>query len=210
MDYHSKHWALGNGSVWGHYRDYDMEERMNIYEKLMEARMLLQEKGIKQGGENKFAGYKYYELEDFVPAIHAICKQVRIIPMVTFPSNAVMTITDLDKTDDKIIFESPMSTASLKGCHEVQNLGAVETYLRRYLYQTAFEIMESDFVENSTKNPAQQKDKFDRTKELADYEIRISASDLTEEQKKITLAGLPTYTEKILKNLDEKLKKRGF
>lgn len=183
---------------------------MNIYEKLMEARMLLQEKGIKQGGENKFAGYKYYELEDFVPAIHAICKQVRIIPMVTFPSNAVMTITDLDKTDDKIIFESPMSTASLKGCHEVQNLGAVETYLRRYLYQTAFEIVEDDSVEKSTKNPAQQKDKFDRMKELADYEIRIMASDLTDEQKKATLAGLPTYTEKILKNLDEKLKKRGF
>ena len=154
MDYHSKHRALGNGSVWSRYRNRDMEERMNIYEKLMEARMLLQEKGIKQGGENKFAGYKYYELEDFVPAIHAICKQVRIIPMVTFPSNAVMTITDLDKTDDKIIFESPMSTASLKGCYEVQNLGAVETYLRRYLYQTAFEIMQSDFVENSTKNPA--------------------------------------------------------
>ncbi len=183
---------------------------MNIYEKLMEARLLLQKKGIKQGGENKYAGYRYYELADFVPAIHEICKQVRIIPMVTFPSNAVMTITDLDKTDDKIIFESPMSTASLKGCHEVQNLGAVETYLRRYLYQTAFEIMESDFVESSTKNPSQEKDKFDRAKELADFETRINASDLTDEQKKATLAGLPTYTEKILKNLDEKLKKRGF
>jgi len=33
---------------------------------------------------------------------------------------------------------------------------------------------------------------------------------LTDDQKKATLAGLPTYTEKILKNLDEKLKKRGF
>ena len=183
---------------------------MNIYEKLMEARMLLQEKGIKQGGENKFAGYKYYELEDFVPAIHAICKQVRIIPMVTFPSNAVMTITDLDKTDDKIIFESPMSTASLKGCHEVQNLGAVETYLRRYLYQTAFEIMESDFVENSTKNPAQKKDKFDKAADLAEFEARVNNSDWDAEKKRLTILGLPKYSDKILKDLDEKLSKDGF
>jgi len=201
---------LGNGSVWSHNGNYRMEERMNIYEKLMEARMLLQEKGIKQGGENKFAGYKYYELEDFVPAIHAICKQVRIIPMVTFPSNAVMTITDLDKTDDKIIFESPMSTASLKGCHEVQNLGAVETYLRRYLYQTAFEIMESDFVENSTKNPAQQKDKFDKAADLAEFEARVNNSDWDAEKKRLTILGLPKYSDKILKDLDEKLSKAGF
>ncbi len=183
---------------------------MNIYEKLLEARIMLKKQGIKEGGMNDFAKYSYFELADFVPIITDICKEVRILPAVSFPSNAVMTIIDLDKTDDKIIFESPMSTASLKGCHEVQNLGAVETYLRRYLYQTAFEIVEDDSVEKSTKNPAQQKDKFDRMKELADYEIRISASDLTDEQKKTTLAGLPTYTEKILKNLDEKLKKRGF
>ena len=38
-----------------------------------------------------------------------------------------------------------MSTASpWKGCHEVQNLGAVQTYLKRYLYQNCFEIVEAD------------------------------------------------------------------
>ena len=91
--------------------------------------ILLQVKGIKRGGENKFAGYKYYELEDFVPIIHDICKSVRIIPMVTFPSNAVLTIVDLEKPEDTIIFSSPMSTASLKGCHEVQNLGRFKLIL---------------------------------------------------------------------------------
>jgi len=183
---------------------------MNVYEKLLQARILLKKQGIKQGGKNDFAKYTYYELADFVPAITDICAEVKIIPMVSFGEQAIMTIVDLEKPEDTIIFSSPMSTASLKGCHEVQNLGAVQTYLRRYLYQTAFEIVESDFVENSTKNPAQKPDKFDRAKELYDYEIRISASDLTDEQKRITLEGLPTYTEKVLKNLDERLKKRGF
>jgi hypothetical protein len=42
-----------------------------------------------------------------------------------------------------------MSEASLKGCHPVQNLGAVETYVRRYLWVTALEIVEHDGLDSS-------------------------------------------------------------
>ena len=45
------------------------------------------------------------------------------------------------------MFTSPMSSASLKGCHDVQNLGAVQTYLRRYLWTNAFEIVEHDALD---------------------------------------------------------------
>lgn len=183
---------------------------MNVYEKLLTARIMLKNKGIKQGGKNDFAKYTYYELADFVPAITDICAEVKIIPMVSFGEQAIMTIVDLEKPEDTIIFSSPMSTASLKGCHEVQNLGAVQTYLRRYLYQTAFEIVESDFVENSTKNPAQEKDKFDKASELAEFELRVNNSDWDNEKKRLTILGLPKYSDKILKDLDAKLAKGGF
>jgi hypothetical protein len=43
-----------------------------------------------------------------------------------------------------------MGSASLKGCHEVQNIGAVETYQRRYLYTTAMAIVESDALDATT------------------------------------------------------------
>jgi hypothetical protein len=43
-----------------------------------------------------------------------------------------------------------MSSAALKGCHDVQNLGAVQTYLRRYLWVNAFEIVEHDALEPLT------------------------------------------------------------
>jgi hypothetical protein len=43
-----------------------------------------------------------------------------------------------------------MSRAELKGCHEVQNLGAVQTYLRRYLWTTAMEIVEHDALDATT------------------------------------------------------------
>ena len=43
-----------------------------------------------------------------------------------------------------------MSEAALKGCHAVQNLGAVQTYLRRYLWTTALEIVEHDAIDATT------------------------------------------------------------
>jgi hypothetical protein len=43
-----------------------------------------------------------------------------------------------------------MSSAALKGCHDVQNLGAVQTYLRRYLWTNAFEIVEHDAIDAKT------------------------------------------------------------
>ena len=69
--------------------------------------------------------------------------------MKFFPISLLKNLED----NGKITFTSPMSTASLKGCHEVQNLGAVETYIKRYLYQNCFEIVESDVLDE-TMNPA--------------------------------------------------------
>jgi hypothetical protein len=51
-----------------------------------------------------------------------------------------------------------MSSAALKGCHEVQNLGAVQTYLRRYLWVAALEIVEHDALDSS--KPLSDEPKF--------------------------------------------------
>jgi hypothetical protein len=64
---------------------------------------------------------------------------------------AYLTIYDTDGGDSNFVtFTSPMSSAALKGCHDVQNLGAVQTYLRRYLWTNAFEIVEHDALDATT------------------------------------------------------------
>jgi hypothetical protein len=62
---------------------------------------------------------------------------------------AYLTIHDTDG-EGYVTFTSPMSSAALKGCHDVQNLGAVQTYLRRYLWTNAFEIVEHDALDATT------------------------------------------------------------
>jgi hypothetical protein len=123
---------------------------MNIWEKVQQVRVALQEKNIKKSGKNEFCRYGYFELPDFLPETQMLCLEYKMFPQVSFSQDlATLTITDIDKPEDKIIFTSPMSTAALKGCHEVQNLGAVETYLRRYLYMAALELTESDTLDGS-------------------------------------------------------------
>jgi hypothetical protein len=125
---------------------------MNVYEKLVQARIAFQDLGVKMGGKNDYAGYNYYELSDILPAINRIAYELKFICEVSFADIATLTFRDTEKPGEYITFTSPMSTASLKGCHEVQNLGAVETYIKRYLYQNAFEIVEADAL-NKTHNP---------------------------------------------------------
>ena len=50
-----------------------------------------------------------------------------------------------------------MSTAELKGCHAIQNLGAVETYVRRYLYFAAYEIVEAEALDRTQNKPDEEK-----------------------------------------------------
>ena len=126
---------------------------MTVYEKLNDARLAFQKKNVKKSGQNKFAGYSYYELSDILPVINEIAKELKFSCVVTFGTEiAQLEFIDAEKPQDKICFLSPMSKASLKGCHEVQNLGAVETYIKRYLYQNCFEIVENDVLD-STMNP---------------------------------------------------------
>jgi hypothetical protein len=123
---------------------------MTVYKKLQEARILLQNTKLNKSGKNKFAGYEYFELGDFLPQIQNICKNVGLCGMVSFTAtDSYLTIHETEG-DGFVTFTSPMSSAALKGCHDVQNLGAVQTYLRRYLWTNAFEIVEHDALDATT------------------------------------------------------------
>lgn len=124
---------------------------MNVFQKLNEARERFHQSKLNKSGHNKFAGYKYFELSDFVVPAIQIFKEVGLTSVIRFGKDmAEMVIVNNEKTDEMIVITSPMSTAALKGCHEVQNLGAVQTYIRRYLWVAALEIVEHDALDATT------------------------------------------------------------
>lgn len=123
---------------------------MKVYKKLIDARIKLQGTELTKSGHNKFAGYKYFELGDFLPAVQSIFNDVGLVDAISFTEDlATMVVYDVED-GSSITFTSPMGSANLKGCHEVQNIGAVESYQRRYLYVTACAITENDILDATT------------------------------------------------------------
>ena len=122
---------------------------MSVHKKLQEARVKLQSMKLTKSGNNKFAGYDYFELGDFIPQVNTIFNELGLCGMISYSADlATLTITDSDS--GYITFTCPMAMASLKGCHEIQNLGASMTYIRRYLWVNALEIVEHDALDATT------------------------------------------------------------
>jgi hypothetical protein len=129
---------------------------MNVYKKLQIARLSLQEKKLVKSGKNKFAGYEYFELQDFLPTVQTIFSDCGLCAVFRCgTSDATLTVYNTDNPEEYVLFTAPMAAAELKGCHPVQNLGASISYLRRYLYVNALEIVEHDELDATTgKEPA--------------------------------------------------------
>jgi hypothetical protein len=186
---------------------------MNIFEKLQTARVRLAATELKKSG--KYSGYKYFELSDFLPETQRLFNELKLCGVVTFDrENARLQIFDSEKPDLTITFTSPMAEANLKGNHPIQNMGAVQTYQRRYLYMAALEITEPDAVDGRheeetkttpqvTKPTAKIQMTTDAWSKLVDrivnkgedLEMKIRATYiLTPEQDEFLLTNKPTQS----------------
>lgn len=120
-----------------------------VHKKLMQARVELQSMPLKKSGHNKFAGYNYFELGDFLPQVNAIFNRLGLCSVVSFDAEyASLTITDVDD-GTCIVITSPMVESNMKGASPIQSLGGCQTYQRRYLYMCATDLIESDSFDAS-------------------------------------------------------------
>ncbi len=151
----------------------DTESR-GVYAKLSLARQQFHGLELRKTGKNTFAGYSYFELGDFLIPALKVFHEAGLLAYISFDAAiASMTIVDLDNTADRIVITSPMGSAALKGCHEVQNVGAVETYQRRYLWVAALEIVEHDALDATTGKTGVVEDKSTGSDKIDDGQVGI-------------------------------------
>ena len=157
-------------------------EKLNIYQKLQKSRVELQNKKLKKNGKNTYSGYEYFELGDFLPQINEVCLNNGLAPIFHFESEkATLTVTDCDDPTSTLIFPMPIDVATLKGCSNIQNIGGTQTYARRYLYMMAFEVAESDFIENTEEDKDGPNAKIDDIKISTIYDlIKKTNTDISE------------------------------
>jgi len=122
----------------------------SIYAKLQEARKRLNDANLQKTGKNAFgAGFKYFELKDFMPAINDIFHEIGLVGITDFSgeSYAYLRIHDTQQECAPIEFSCLKAEAGLRQGTPIQNIGAQQTYVRRYLWVQAMEITEDDQVD---------------------------------------------------------------
>ena len=162
---------------------------MTVYRKLQAARHELVNSGIKKTGHNKFGGWYYYELGDFIPTVHKIFDAVGLCGVVTFGEMAMLTIYDTED-GSSVQFFSPIVYAENSKGQAIQVLGSTHTYLRRYLWLLAMEITESDQIDSqqqeekpvkiekpAAKPPKVIEGKSDGSKDDGEWFMRITAEE---------------------------------
>ena len=136
--------------------DYQLQEQHEqqqwlVYSKLQKARVLLQELPLKKSGFNSFAGFKYFELADFLPSINVIFDDLGLCSVFSIHED-VATLRIFDSEFGGVVyFRSPTAEAGASKAPPIQALGSMHTYLRRYLMLNALEITEHDAVDATIK-----------------------------------------------------------
>lgn len=128
---------------------------MTIYKKINAVRKQFHSQKLKKTGRNDYAKYDYFELGDFlIPAMN-ILDEHGLCALISFTKElATMQVIDVE-TNESFTITSPFGSAQLKGTHEIQNIGACETYQRRYLWVALLEIIEHDALDSVTGDPKQ-------------------------------------------------------
>ena len=198
----------------------------NIYQKINNIKQEFLKSNVKKSGKNKNAGFEYFELVDFMPTLVELMNKYKVYSFISFTEKeATITLINVEKAEEKVIITSPVVDfksykyekdtkgnytgnviEDLTNMNSIQKMGAIQTYIRRYLYLIAFDIVEPELFdnlsgeikENKGENKVEDKAtvsqlayidslKLDKRAICQTYKIN-SITELTKDQAKIVIS----------------------
>lgn len=186
-----------------------MVSHQKIHQKIARIQKNLMAMKLPKSGENKFANFKYYELEDILPAIFKECYNQELFLEFSFSlEEAQLKVRNWNEPGESVITSVPMPeiVPLNRGMNIMQSEGSYITYLKRYLLTNLFLIMEKDVVDAIPQNnnvsesvvasdPVQKVREYihskDSTLEITPLRINqnrmkmVKSGDLTKEESKI-------------------------
>lgn len=159
---------------------------MNIYEKMQNCRVMMQEEGIKKMGKNTFAKYDYYKLADLNSVMnralnaYRLCTQFQVTEQI-----AMLTVINMDNPSEEMFFSMPFIDAEMTKVTKIQNWGSSVSYLSRYLILEAFQIGECEVdVDSTEQSEARAGAKKDSKKEDKKVSLKEEVQQLCREKSK--------------------------
>lgn len=178
------------------------ESKLTIHGRMAKIKKELSNKKIPKSGHNKFAGFKYHELNDFIQVINELNDEHGVNDVILIDElNGVCSITlfNVDNSEDSYTIKTPFREAEMLGkggaksnVDAVQRIGSTITYNRRYLYMTAYNIQENDGVDASEPNGSNTPPKQPQVKKALTEERFNKALDALE-KKEVTVKYIEKF-----------------
>ena len=150
----------------------------NLNESIIEIRVKLQNAKLKKSGKNKFAGFDYFELADFLPKLNELMLEEKINDRFYIKDG--YAILEIQKGGEIatyqmpfVLFETPLTFKKDKNgnllkdkngeyiqvpsIQDIQYLGALNTYYKRYLYLNAYGITDGEIIDSMNNDDLQEK-----------------------------------------------------
>ena len=184
-----------------------MEEKKNLNESIISIRVKLQNAKLKKSGKNKFAGFDYFELADFLPKLNELMLEEKVNDR--FYIKDEYATLELQKGEEIntytmpfVMFETPLTFKKdnqgnfiknrdgeyiqVPSMQDIQYLGALNTYYKRYLYLNAFGITDGEVIDSMNNEELEKKDTTNYRQQLVDY-CKAKGLDMNEIAKEYKL-----------------------
>ena len=200
--------------------EYTVEQikEMNVYEKMSNARLFMQEEGIKKLGKNTFAKYDYYKLADINTVMNKALQKFRLFTQIEVQTQiAILEIINVDNTQEKVMYSMPFIEAEMKSASRIQSWGSSVSYLSRYLILEAFQIGEAEVDVDSTEESVARAEVQPNKSSLKDEvvalcrekagENRAAVNTIIKKYNNNSIAVSKIEDEEILKQIKEEVEK---
>lgn len=178
-------------------------ENKSLNESIISIRVKLQNAKLKKTGKNKFAGFDYFELADFLPKLNELMLEERMNDLFSiydggngFKSASLVLIKGNEKqeyTMPFVLFDTPVNKKynkdldeyiDVKSMQDIQYLGALNTYYKRYLYLNAFGITDGEIIDsmNNEELDVKSQKKIDKNLVITQNQIDLINELFTKEE----------------------------
>lgn len=200
-------------------------ENKSLNESIISIRVKLQNAKLKKSGKNKFAGFDYFELADFLPKLNELMLEEKINDRFSIINNNDGTMTAsllLIKGGENqvytmpfVLFDTPTNRREdrdtgevyeVKSMQDIQYLGALNTYYKRYLYLNAFGITDGEVIDSMNNEEIASEPKAERKATAGQVAVLNKLSD-EDKAKVYAKCGVNSIEELTLKQASELISK---
>jgi len=125
---------------------------MSLLKSTIKIRVELQTANLRKSGKNSHAGFSYYELRDFLPTLNVLMANEDMNDIFAITETmASLTLVQGEERETYTVpfthFATPLTNAGKNSMQDIQYLGAMITYYKRYLYLNAFGITDGEIID---------------------------------------------------------------